>query len=132
MCGNRKWDVRFGKDNEGLFAKLKDASEKERLWAIAKLEEKCNGHGIPKKFIDSLINILENDESSLVKAMAIRALYHKSSECWPYDKDDRKKVLSAIINYKSGLGMGIDRHIAYEIREIENRMRWLQRWEYTL
>ena len=91
-----EWDERFRMENEELLNKLKTGNEMERLYALAKLEEKCYGNGFPGFLIDLFIEHAQNDESPIVRAFALRALYHQSSETWPMGPEDRKKVLNVI------------------------------------
>jgi len=128
MCGNEEWEQEFEMNNRELFRTLQDKYENKRLWAIAKLEEKCYSCGVPMIYIDSLVNIIENDESPIIRAMAIRALYHEPSESWPNQPPSRVKVSMIIDSKVRGRGVdGIDQHIAFEVHEIDKKMKWLQR-----
>jgi len=99
----KEWDEKFKRDNIDLIEKLESGDEMERLWALAKLEEKCYGSGVPNFLIDQIIRCMEQDESSIVRAFAIRVLYHQSSEIWPLDEAKRAKILEAIKNILEGV-----------------------------
>jgi len=106
---------------------LEQGTEQERIYEIAKIEEKCWCNGISSDLFDSLINVIKNDESSLVKIMAIRTLYHEPSECWPCQQEEREKILKLIKEENKGLGMGdFYTHVVYELNEIEDKLNWLK------
>jgi len=127
--GNEEFESQFRIDTSEYIEKLKTGNEMERLWAVAKIEEKCHNHGIPKFIVDCLLRLIENDESEIVRAFSIKALYHQSTESWPYKPEDRKKIFEAINNHLERLNnntkYGIDHFITYEILEIESRLKWL-------
>jgi len=68
---------------------------------------------------------MEQDESSIVRAFAIRVLYHQSSEIWPLDEAKRAKILEAIKKHSRRGESTFDSYIAYEIMEIESCVKWL-------
>lgn len=121
----KEWDEKFKRDNIDLIEKLESGDEMERLWALAKLEEKCYGSGVPNFLIDQIIRCMEQDESSIVRAFAIRVLYHQSSEIWPLDEAKRAKILEAIKKHSRRGESTFDSYIAYEIMEIESCIKWL-------
>ncbi len=78
--GNEEFERQFIGDISEYIKKLKIRNEMERLWAVAKIEEKCQNHGIPKSILGCLLRLIENDGSAIVRGFSIRALYHQSSE----------------------------------------------------
>lgn len=119
------WYARFKKENNYLLEKLKSGNEMERLFALAKLEEKCYGNGVSEFLVDTFLEHAQNDESSIVRAFALRSLYHQSSETWPMGPDERKKILTVINEKRSSEKYDVDSFIASELSEIESGVKWL-------
>jgi hypothetical protein len=104
---------------------LRSPDEKERLWAIAKIEEKFYRRGIGDFgiILDELIRLIKFDESIIVRAFALRSLYHDASEIWPYEVEHEKKILDVILFKGKDIGCGVgelDQFIAHELLNIED------------
>lgn len=125
MIENR-FESDWKKDNKEFIRKLKSEDEKERLWAVAKLEENSYRGCVLKFFIKKMIKIMKTDTSPIVRAMAMRSLYHQSSECWPALEDYNKLIRNALNSHDKYLGIGeLDNQIAREIDLIDREMKWL-------
>lgn len=112
------WEKQFLNEIKEESGKLSSNNEAERLWGIAKLEERMHGYGISRTILEKLIDMIKTDDSEIVRIMAIRALYHPSSETWSFGPEDRKKIFKAIANSKC--------FITNEILDLERKNRWLR------
>lgn len=123
---NIKYEKCFIDDSKEYIEMIKSEKEMERLWGVAKIEEKCFGNGMPFSVLELLIKMALNDESNIVRAFTLRSLYHMSSETWPYGVEDRKKILNYIQILKSSQNnYNFSQYIACEINLIEKKTHWL-------
>ena len=129
---NDDYETHFNNEMSEVINTLRNGNEAERLLAIAKIEEKCYSRHISDFVVDSMISTIKNDDSATVRSYAMRAMYHQSSEMWPYQSHHRKILLDAIrggsYNDPSHQKMyGFDHWIADTILECDQQLKWLRR-----
>jgi hypothetical protein len=97
-------------------ALLRSKDEMRRLFGVAMLEEHFfNSYG-PRDYAKVLAEVAREDASQVVRTAALRALYHESSECWPFVPEDRRIVRELIDEIiQSAPGQTLDRMVASEI-----------------
>lgn len=122
-----EYDKEFEEQHHDLIALLEHPSERERNWALARLEDAMTGCYVPGFLIKKILGIAKDDPSPLVRAQALRCLHHEPSECWPIDAEDRELLFRELHSEEIGRGIGgFPGLIQFEIMEIEKKINWLR------
>jgi len=114
------------KDLAPYLEKLKSGEEMERLWALAKIEEMCIGHGMPGEVFDTVLSVMKTDKSAIVRAFAMRAMYHQPCGDWPFSSEGYRVKSAFQENAFEKFPSGVHTLVARELLDADEKLNWLK------
>lgn len=113
------FEDQFAEVHRDELDQLEHGTEAERLHAIARLERACYASGGLGTVTRALVDRIEQDDSELVRAWAMRALLHGASEVWPTNPDLRQSFTRALWARSGSCGApDFSDYVAWELLSI--------------